>query len=250
MNTVSRKLLVILVSAAVFLTGCAKKPQRPDPSSTVLGPSTGGMIQADGGHVLMTTQAAGSLLANAVNNTGIIQAQTIQNVKGTIMLMGGMETGVVNVGGTLDASAPAGGNGGFIETSAAHVKIARGVKVTTEAPQGKTGTWLIDPQDFTVGSAPGNNISGATLSAQLVTNNITINTAGAGTGNGDIFVNDAITWSASGAPTTLSLIADRNVEINAPVTATQGNFSVCCGQDINVNAAMNNTMPAKPCRKP
>mgnify|MGYP006185356625 CR=1 FL=1 len=140
----------------------------------------GGMIQADGGHVLMTTQAAGSLLANAVNNTGIIQAQTIQNVKGTIMLMGGMETGVVNVGGTLDASAPAGGNGGFIETSAAHVKIARGVKVTTEAPQGKTGTWLIDPQDFTIGSGATDNITGADLSALLVTNSVTI-TAGAAT---------------------------------------------------------------------
>lgn len=44
MNTVSRKLLFILVSAAVFLTGCAKKPKRPDPSSTVLGPSAGGTI--------------------------------------------------------------------------------------------------------------------------------------------------------------------------------------------------------------
>jgi len=41
MNHVSRKLLFILVGAAVFFTGCAKKPLRPDPSSTVLGPQSG-----------------------------------------------------------------------------------------------------------------------------------------------------------------------------------------------------------------
>lgn len=44
MNIVTRKLFFIIVSASVILTGCAKKPKRPDPSSTVLGPSTGGAI--------------------------------------------------------------------------------------------------------------------------------------------------------------------------------------------------------------
>ncbi|MBG6076720.1 filamentous hemagglutinin N-terminal domain-containing protein [Polaromonas sp. CG_9.11] len=211
----------------------------------------GGVIRADGGQVLMTTQAAGSLLSNAVNNTGVVQAQTLQNVNGTIMLMGGMANGTVNVAGTLDASAPAGGNGGFIETSAASVKIASGVKVTTEAAQGKTGTWLIDPQDFTIGSLSTDNISGTTLSALLVTNSVTISTATgndvmvAGTppvtslytatpGNGDIHVNDAIAWSASSNPTTLTLLAKGNVNINKPITATNGNLAVCCGRDVNV----------------
>ena len=198
----------------------------------------GGIVRADGGQVLMTTQAAGSLLSNAVNNTGVVQAQTIQNVKGTIMLMGGMQTGDANVDGSLDASAPLGGDGGFIETSAANVKIANTVKVTTEAALGKTGTWLIDPQDFIIGA--GGNISGATLSAQLVTGNINITTA-PGPGNGDIFVNDAVSWTASGTPTTLSLVAARDVNINAAVTAVDGNFEVCCGRDINVNQAITTT---------
>ncbi len=201
----------------------------------------GGMIRADGGRVLLTAQAAGNLLHTVVNNTGVIQAQTLQNRNGSILLLADMATGTVNAGGVLDASAPTAGNGGFIETSAARVNVAAGTRVTTAAANGRTGHWLIDPTDFTIGSASGNNISGATLSAQLVTNNITINTAGVGTGNGDIFVNDAITWSASGAPTTLSLIADRNVDINAAITATNGNLSVCCGQDINVNAAITAT---------
>jgi filamentous hemagglutinin family protein len=213
----------------------------------------GGMIRADGGQVLMTTQAAGSLLANAVNNTGVVQAQTLQNVNGTIKLLGGMGNGTMNVGGTLDASAPNGGNGGFIEASAAYVKIASGVKVTTAAATGLTGTFLIDPQDFIIGS--GGNISGADLSALLVTNSVTIRTAigndvkvagtppvenryTANSGNGDIFVNDAISWTASSSPTTLSLLATRDVNINQSITATNGNLVVCCGRDVNVNAAI------------
>ncbi|MDP3229172.1 MAG: YDG domain-containing protein, partial [Acidovorax sp.] len=129
-------------------------------------------------------------------------------------------------------------NGGFIETSAANVRIRDDVRVTTSASQGLMGTWLIDPQDFIIG--PGGNISGATLSGQLVNNSITITTA-PGPGNGDIFVNDAITWTAAGAPTTLTLNADRDVNINAAVTATNGNFVACCGRDVNVNAAMTTT---------
>ncbi|MDI1267843.1 MAG: filamentous hemagglutinin N-terminal domain-containing protein [Polaromonas sp.] len=198
----------------------------------------GGLIRADGGRVLLTAQAAGNLLQTAVNNTGVIQAQTIGNRNGTILLLGDMQSGTMNVSGTLDASAPNGGNGGFIETSAARVSIRDDVRVTTAAPQGLMGTWLIDPQDFIIGA--GGNISGATLSAQLVNNSINITTA-AGTGNGDIFVNDAITWTAAGAPTTLTLTADRDTNINAAVTATNGNFSVCCGRDINVNAALTTT---------
>lgn len=215
----------------------------------------GGMLRADGGLVLMTTQAAGSLLANAVNNTGVVQAQTLQNVNGTIRLLGGMENGTMGVGGMLDASAPNGGAGGFIETSAAHVKIAHDVKVTTVAPMGLTGTWLIDPQDFIIGSGATDNMAGATLSALLVTNSVVISTATgsnsmvAGTppvsnlytaapGNGDIYVNDAVTWTASSSPTTLTLNAVRDVNVNKAITATNGNFEACCGRDVNVNAAI------------
>jgi len=201
----------------------------------------GGLIQADGGRVLMTAQAAGNLLNTVVNNTGVVQARTIENRNGTILLLGDMRTGSVNVGGVLDASAPNGGNGGFIETSAAHVSVGNDARITTAAANGNTGQWLIDPTDFVIGSAPGNNIAGTTLSAQLVTNNITINTASPGTQAGNITVNDAVTWTASGAPTTLTLIADGNVNINAAITATQGNLDVCCGQDINVNAAITTT---------
>lgn len=215
----------------------------------------GGLIRADGGQVLMTTQAAGSLLSNAVNNTGIVQAQTLQNINGTIKLLAGMDGGTVRVGGTLDASAPSGGNGGFIETSAARVNVLNNANITTTAAKGLTGNWLIDPQDFTVGGGATDNISGATLSALLVTNSVTISTATgpdattAGTpptttlntatsGNGDIHINQAIAWTGSASPTTLRLNAVRDINVNAAITAKNGNFVACCGRDVNVNAAV------------
>ena len=39
MNLSIKKLCFIAISAAVVLTGCSKKPKRPDPSATVIGPS-------------------------------------------------------------------------------------------------------------------------------------------------------------------------------------------------------------------
>lgn len=197
----------------------------------------GGLLQADGGQVLMTTQAASSLMSNAVNNTGVIQARTLENRNGTILLLGGMQNGTMQVGGTLDASAPKGGDGGFIETSAASVQIASQVNVTTAAARGRTGTWLIDPQDFTIGSAPGDNISGSDLSTSLGTTDMVITNA-PGPGNGDIFVNDAITWNSA---TTLSLRASRNVNINAAITTTNGSLQVSSGSDVAVNAAISAT---------
>lgn len=204
--------------------------------------SNGGLIQADGGHVLLTAQAAGNLLNTVVNNTGVIQAQTLQDRNGSIELLGDMQGGKVSLDGSLDASAPAGGDGGHVETSAAHVAVGEGARVSTVATSGRTGQWLIDPPDFTIGNAPGDDISGTTLSGQLVTNNITIDTRTlTGVGNGDIFVNSPVTWTASGVATTLTLNANRDVNINAAVTPTNGNFLVSSGRDIVVDGALTAT---------
>jgi filamentous hemagglutinin family protein len=64
----------------------------------------GGLIKADGGQVLLTAQAAGNLFNTVVNNTGVIQAQAIENRNGVIRLLGDMQSGTVTVSGTVDAS--------------------------------------------------------------------------------------------------------------------------------------------------
>ncbi len=74
--------------------------------------ANGGLILADGGRVVMTAQAAGQLLKTVVNNSGVIQAQTLGSHDGAILLLGDMQSGAVNESGVLDASAPNGGNGG------------------------------------------------------------------------------------------------------------------------------------------
>ena len=205
----------------------------------------GGLIRADGGNVFMSAGAKDALLASVVNNTGVIEARTVQEHNGTIILLGGMTAGTVNVGGTLDASAPNGGNGGFIETSAAHVNIATAANITTAAPAGNTGTWLIDPVDFTIaeGSAAltTSGIGASTLSTSLGSSNVGIATSATTGGNGDIFVNSAVSWSAN----KLTLTAHRNININANLNATStaslalnyGLGAVAAGNTSNITTA-------------
>ncbi|MFT4178662.1 MAG: YDG domain-containing protein [Thermomonas sp.] len=178
-----------------------------------------GAIRADGGSVLLAADAGDALLQTVVNNTGLIETHTLAEREGRIVLLGGFDGGSVNVAGTLDAGAPESGNGGFIETSGAHVNIADGAVITTKSGSGQGGTWLIDPNDFTI-AASGGNMTGAAVGTALDNNgSFIIQTANMGTagGNGDIHVNDAINWSSSG---TLTLDAERSVNVNAAITAT------------------------------
>ena len=178
----------------------------------------GGLLQADGGQVLMSAGARNSVLASVVNNTGVIEARTVEQSAGRIVLLGGMAAGTTHVAGTLDASAPQGGNGGFIETSAAHVQVADGTRITTAAPRGQTGTWLIDPPvDGFVIAAEGGDISGETLSSNLGLTDVTIHSVGShGGARGDIDVNDAVSWSAH----TLTLSAYNDIHLNALLSGT------------------------------
>jgi filamentous hemagglutinin family protein len=168
-----------------------------------------GAIQADAGRVVLTAKAAGQLIDTVINQQGIIKAQGLIERNGEIILNGG-DNGTVKVSGTLDASAPQNGDGGFIDTSAAHVTIADTAKITTKANNGKTGSWIIDPVDFTI-AASGGDMTGTALSASLSNTGITIfSTSGASGINGDINVNDVVNWSAN----TLTLNAQRNINVN------------------------------------
>lgn len=116
--------------------------------------ANGGGIQADGGTIYLTAKAVDALSSAVVNNTGVIRAQTLSTgEKGDIRLIADMQSGVANIGGTLDASAPKGGDGGFIDTSAATVNVADTVSVSTLSARGVTGQWLIDPNDYTIAAS-------------------------------------------------------------------------------------------------
>ncbi|WP_188093553.1 two-partner secretion domain-containing protein [Marinobacter salinexigens] len=191
------------------------------------------LIRANGGQVLMTTKATDAVLETVVNNEGVIEAQTLQNQEGRILLLGGFDGGTVKVAGTLDASAPAalntgGGDGGFIDTSGAHVDVADGTVVNTLAANGQTGEWLIDPTDIVIDP-------GSAVLDNLDTTDVTLDTASAGSDPGNITVNTDINWSAG---TTLTLNAD-NIAINGDVSGAIGKLVLNAAGDIDVTGSVN-----------
>ncbi len=301
-----------------------------------------GVIQADGGQIIMTAQSASQLLKTVINNEGVVEARGLVEKNGSIVLSGG-DNGMVQVGGTLDvsgqavnsngtqggtitvsgaqiqvnsnavlnasgdtgggaiaigdkqstnqatiqaganldaqtldhgnagtitvfanmsdgavsvagqlnASAPKQGDGSSIETSAAQVKIADTANITTKAPHGKSGTWLIDPADFTIGpgltgtvtaGTPSADISGATLSAALVNGAVTILSSQGSTanGSGNINVNDAVSWSAN---TILTLTASNNVNVNANISATGASAGLAINGSLNLGGGASISLP-------
>lgn len=172
-----------------------------------------GAIYADGGEVYLTTNAVNELLKGVVNNTGIIEANTLDDITGKIELFA--HGGEVNVGGTLDASAPNGGDGGFIETSGNKLRFLDNYFVTTLSKYGKTGTWLLDPLEIYIEDGGRDGIGGTYMDADdittaLATNNLTL------MADETIYIKEALTISQH----TLTLSAGGYLSPEAPVTVT------------------------------
>lgn len=191
----------------------------------------GGVVQADGGTALLTARAADALAGTVVNNTGIVRARTLENRAGVVKLLGGFEGGTVEVGGTLDVSAPGGGDAGFVDTSGARVRFAPGTRVALQAPSGRAGRWLIDPTDIVIDGAAATALVGALDAGGFVT----ASTAGAGGDAGDITVTSPVVWSGAG---TLSLEADRDIAIAAEIRGANGGLSLMAGRNISATAAV------------
>jgi len=176
-----------------------------------------GRIEAQGGYVLLTAKAAENAIHSVINQSGTIEATTVGTHNGEIILNAGK--GSLSVSGTLDASAPNGGDGGFIETSGGHVAIDPATRITTAALFGTTGRWLIDPTDYTI-AASGGDIIGSALANYLSASNVEIQTLATGSsGDGDIFVNDSVTWNTLNK---LTLTAHRNIYVNEAINGTGG----------------------------
>ena len=83
---------------------------KTNPTGAAAAVQNNGQIQANGGQVVLTAAATQNVFASAVNNTGVIRANRIQNVSGAIELSG--PDGVVANSGTLDASGQGGSSTG------------------------------------------------------------------------------------------------------------------------------------------
>lgn len=176
----------------------------------------GGAILADGGYVVLTAKGLSAVKKSVINHSGTIQANTVSNKNGKIELLGDLDNSQLNVAGKLIAEAPNGGDGGFIETSAAKVKIDDNVKVSTKSTKGSSGTWLIDPNDFVIGGKNA-DMTANTLSRQLDNGNVNIkSTNGKAEGKGDIIINKQVNWNKN----KLTLSAQNDILINKTLNGT------------------------------
>jgi hypothetical protein len=216
-------------------------------------------IYANGGTVIMTAKAADDLLSAQVNNTGLIQAQTIGDLKGDITLLA--DGGTTTVSGTLDASAPDGGDGGQIVTGGTTVTVADGAAITTQSASGSGGLWTINSYGFAVADS-GGNITATELDSALNTTSVKIasTTASSNGSDSSININAPVSWTgntvltlaaadyvnvdksitATGASAGLTLNAGKDIEISAPVTLSGQNASLAmtAGSDIDIDDAI------------
>ena len=192
---------------------------------------------------------------SAVNNSGMIQANTLGEAAGQINLTGDniATTGTITAdggsngqGGTIkiianhktavdgQLSAQGGqlsGDGGFIETSGDIVSIGDHSSIQANAPQGKAGQWLIDPVDITISddgsdeSENGTNIKTKFITDALENGSVVSldthregNNAGTITVDGEIRVKNS--WHAF-----LNLRANKAININRDISFTGGEVS-------------------------
>ncbi|SAK63068.1 filamentous hemagglutinin outer membrane protein [Caballeronia temeraria] len=188
-----------------------------------------GLIQADGGQAWLVASAEDALFNTVVNNTGIIRARSAVNQNGVIRLVA--DTGIAQAGGTLDASAPNGGNGGVIETSGTQVRVAPDVQVTTAAASGQTGTWRIASDfaalvggDDAFGQRFG-TIQSSTLARVLESTNVSISAASPSgfAPFGFVLIDGPVAWSGVN---TLALAAQSGIRLDAPISAPRGTLSM------------------------
>lgn len=186
-----------------------------------------GAVYADGGEIYLTTNAVDELLKGVVNNTGIIEANSLDGITGYVELFA--HGGEIQVGGTIKVL------DGFVETS--------GKDFAFNDAKIEAGKWLIDPVYITIDSA----LAGA-IATQLQSGDVTIETNKVNTpsttdneteslSHGDIFVASNINYTGT-TQSTLTLKAYRNI-VFAEKYGTIANPFTMTGSISSENAALN-----------
>ncbi|MCT7497973.1 two-partner secretion domain-containing protein, partial [Aliarcobacter cryaerophilus] len=191
------------------------------------------LIVANGGNVYLTTNAKDELLKGVVNHSGIIEANSLDdltNNQNEVILFA--HGGTANISGEIKAK------NSFVETSGKDLNVTNEAKITAKK-------WLLDPVNVTIDNSNGtigNEKVGATVIQNALNNNTDIEIQA----NNNINVNQAITWSTAQE---LTLNAGNNIYINKEITATNnsGKLALKYGQssatggssDYYVNAKVN-----------
>jgi fibronectin-binding autotransporter adhesin len=200
--------------------------------------------QNGGGEILIGGGQAGQLIAANIANAltswvdrdVVLLANAVTNGNGGRVIV--WSDGMTQFSGSISATGGSlSGNGGFVETSGHYLSIAGIKKIDLSAPYGTFGTWLLDPTDVVITDDPTtgfifsahkyspNSLDAAvsTLNAgdlgdQLsMANILVVTTNPAGSGSGNITINDAGNLLQSHwlntSSTTLTLQADNNITL-------------------------------------
>ncbi len=134
------------------------------------------LVRAEGGYVVMTARSANALLQNVVKNTGSVQAPSLVNRQGRIVLEGG-SLGRVEVAGSLSATGDSGQSGGSVVVMGDQVQLSSGARIDAS---GDTGGGQV-----LIGGGWSAAVGPVGKTSQLnVGEGVSIKAAATGTGNG------------------------------------------------------------------
>ncbi|MEO8354078.1 MAG: hypothetical protein ABI680_20305, partial [Chthoniobacteraceae bacterium] len=158
---------------------------------------TGGSVQLTGGDIVV--DGATNVVADGELGGGKVVAFADYGMEfhGNISARAAVENGL----------------GGFAEVSGLKSLNYDG-HADLRSPLGNAGTLILDPTNFTIDAGVA-----AVIITNLLTSNVVIATANAGSGAGDIFVNAPVLYSAANS---LSLLAHGHIDTNASIL-NQGN---------------------------
>ncbi|MBL1177968.1 filamentous hemagglutinin N-terminal domain-containing protein [Pantanalinema sp. GBBB05] len=180
-----------------------------------------------------------------MDTNSIIHADAIADIPGNGGSVVIWSTDTTQVAGTMTAQGSNyGGNGGLVETSSQGTLIVSPVtRVSTYAPQGQTGTWLLDPPELTVATDGTATIAGEPLT-NTPTTATTVSATAIVTGlNGNnvnlqasdrIVVNAAIDASANPVAGDLTLTTPTTT-LNQPISLATGSNLSGTATTVNVN---------------
>lgn len=186
-----------------------------------------------GGSVLLggDYQGANAAVPNAqqtyVGKDAVISVDAVNNGDGGKVIVWGDDAASVH-GSITARGGAAGGNGGFVETSA-HTLDVSGLYVDAAAAKGKHGTWLLDPWDIEVNSAGGGLVSDVISFLGGAANSVTqiaasalqdLNADVVLQARNDLTISTALSLGTQGASVTA--LAGNHLNVNAGITTNGG----------------------------
>ncbi|WP_181770202.1 filamentous hemagglutinin N-terminal domain-containing protein [Bradyrhizobium sp. UNPF46] len=125
------------------------------------------------------------------------------------------------------------GNGGLVETSGHQLAFA-GARVDTSARHGRSGLWLLDPDDLTIDTSAAATISNNLSGTDVLVHTTSTVAGGPGVinpaGTGNIYINSNISWNSAH---TLTFDAYNEIFLDAAINGPNGGLSILAENQFN-----------------